>query len=118
MLFDLFKKKSKIIQPDVNNLFVDCFNIKIQIDHNNDLMIVADFNDKANITASSEALYMLANGELLSYILESFLKNSDKYNKQLYLNQMLSECNKKKISNTDNNPIIKPSDVFIKKYAE
>ena len=78
MLFDIFKKKSKIIQPDVNNLFVDCFNIKVQIDHNNDLMIVADFNDKANIAASSEALYMLANGELLAYILESFLKNSDK----------------------------------------
>lgn len=114
MLFNFFKKKvqEKPKIEIVENLNTKILDISIQINVDNNMMVLADFNDKAKPDIVSLALVMLSNGQLLPFILEALLKSSESVNKQLLLNKILTECNKT-LKDIDNDPVIKPSDVFM-----
>lgn len=110
MLFNFFKQKPKI--EIVKNLNTNILDISIQINADNHMLVLADFNDKAKHDVVVSALVMLSNGQLLPFILEALLKSSDSINKQLVLNKILTESSKT-LKDIDDSPIIKPSDVFM-----
>ncbi len=115
MLFNLFSKKTeppkKVI---VNETTLEGLSVEIRYDLQNNLVITADYEDKADPHIIAQALYMLNTGGLLSAILESLLKNSNSYNKQIILQKILMLCNKLMTSN-ENECLVKPSDVFMRK---
>lgn len=115
MLFNIFsqKKQESKIETISNETRLDALYIDIKYDLDNNLVITADYNDKADSHIVSMALYMLNTGQLLSAILESLLKNSDSYTKQMMLEKILKSCNNL-MNQNDNSAIIKPSEVFIK----
>lgn len=118
MLFNLFTKKTtqptKVITDDIN---LEALYIDIKYDLQNNLIITADYDDQTDPSIVAQALYMLNTGQLLSAILESLLKNSDSYTKQLKLQKILTLCNQL-MNNMDNESIVKPSDVFARKHEQ
>lgn len=116
MLFNLFSKSPEPNTPKeiiTDETKLDALYIDIKYDLNNNLVITADYDDKADTNIVSMALYMLNTGQLLSAILESLLKNSDSYTKQMVLQKILKSCNNL-MNQNDNSAIIRPSEVFIK----
>lgn len=119
MLFNLFQSKIKTTgtAPEIKNESTETsgFVIYINFNKDNDLLITADFNENADLVPSIKALHMLSQGKLLPSILESLLKNSNTHERQIYLQQILLGCNLLLNNNNLADPIIKPSDVFVKK---
>ncbi len=118
MLFNLFSKNidppKKVI---VDEMVLDGLYIEIKYDLQNNLVISADYNDKTDPNIIAQALFMLNTGQLLSSILESLLKNSSTYTKQIMLQKILTSCNKLITYNNDE-CLVKPSNVFIRKNEE
>lgn len=120
MLFNLFFQKKPKIEIISTLPNIDALSVNIRYDNDNNLLIDAQCNDKSDPIVVATALYMLNNGQLLASILESLLKNNTLAHQQLFLNKVLVECNNlfHNKEKNNNDPIVNPSDVFIKKYEK
>jgi hypothetical protein len=115
MLFNFLKNKESIKDKNNSSSYTDILNIDIKYDHHDHMIINASYNDKAETHLVATAIFMLNKGQFMPAILESLAKNSESHVQQIILSQILNICNEL-MSNNDKDPIIRPSDVFIKKY--
>jgi hypothetical protein len=112
MLFNFFKKKED--KKIYDQTYIDILNVDIKYDSNNHMIINANYNENAESHLVATAIFMLNKGQFMPAILESLSKNSESHIKQIFLTKILNICNELLLNN-DHDPIIRPSDVFIKK---